>query len=86
MKKLSNITFYTWKEFCNKEKIELGEKVDESPIPLGYFKDSFLKICELSEEKEIIDKIKNIKNDNINTYEIIEMLYCKDGCNNGDGL
>lgn len=86
LKKLSNITLYTWKEFCINEKIELAERIDESPIPLGYFKGSFIKTCELSGENEIIEKIKEIGKEHNNTFDIIEMLYCKNGCNNGDGL
>lgn len=86
LKNLPNITFYTWKEFCINEKIELAEKIAQSPIPLGYFKDSFTKVCELSEENEIIKEIKEIKKKHTNTYEIIELLYCRNGCNNGDGL
>lgn len=81
-----NILVYTWKDFAESEgMISLG-KIKESPIPLGFFRDSFSKVLELSSKDEIIEEIKNIKKTNCKKYDIVEMLYCKDGCNNGDGL
>ena len=31
-------------------------------------------------------EISKIKISNEKKYDIVEMLYCKNGCNNGDGL
>ncbi|MCC0632381.1 hypothetical protein [Clostridioides sp. ZZV15-6388] len=81
-----NAVFYTWKEFAEREGIKSLGKIDESPIPLGYFKDSFEKVLEVSSEDEILSKIQEIKNGSEDKYDIVEMFYCKDGCNNGDGL
>lgn len=81
-----NIKVYTWKEFAESIGIKSLGKIDKSPIPLGFFQSAFTNIIEVSEENEIIKEIKNIKNNTLEKPEIVEMLYCKDGCNNGDGL
>lgn len=76
------VEVYAWKEFIENEDMKSLGKIEASPIPLGFFDDSFENVLKLSDEKEILDNIR--KNDK--KYDIIEMLYCKDGCNNGDGL
>lgn len=80
------IEFLTWKEFSESEDINLSGTLDKSPIPLGYFKETFNNVLEISSEDEIITEISNLKKCNEKKYDIVEMLYCKDGCNNGDGL
>ena len=81
-----NAMFYTWKEFAEQEGVKSLGKIDESPIPLGYFKDTFEKVLEVSSEDEILSEIQKIRNGFEDKYDIVEMFYCKDGCNNGDGL
>lgn len=80
------IKFFTWKEFIENEGMKSLGGVDESPIPLGYFKDTFENVLELSSEEEILTGISSLKECNEKRYDIVEMLYCKNGCNNGDGL
>ena len=80
------IKFFTWKEFIENEGMESLGSVDESPIPLGYFKDTFENVLVLSSEEEILTGISSLKECNEKRYDIVEMLYCKNGCNNGDGL
>lgn len=86
MSEKSGIEFYTWKEFIENEGMKSLGNIDKSPIPLGYFKDTFENVLELSSEEEILTGIRSLKKCNEKRYEIVEMLYCKDGCNNGDGL
>ena len=57
--------------------------LDESPIPPGYFKSLDAKISSVSGKENIENHFKMSlhKQD-----ELIEMLYCHNGCNNGDGV
>lgn len=80
------ITFATWKEFIENEGMKSLGNIEESPIPLGFFYDVFENVLEVSSENEIINEISKIKISNEKKYDIVEMLYCKNGCNNGDGL
>ncbi len=81
-----NIIFYTWKEFIESQGMHSHGQIDESPIPLGFFRKSFEEVLELSGKEIILSEIKNIKGHKIRKYDIVEMLYCNEGCNNGDGL
>ncbi|MDR5586638.1 hypothetical protein [Clostridium aquiflavi] len=76
------IIVLTWKEFIESEEMKSLGKIKASPIPLGFFDNTFENVLKLSNEDMIISAIKK----NQKKYDIIEMLYCKDGCNNGDGL
>lgn len=82
-KDIKNIEIYTWKEFAESQGIDSLGKIDKSPIPLGFYRKGFNKVLEISGEDEILESVSKVEN---NKYEVIEMLYCKDGCNNGDGL
>lgn len=82
LKDKKEVTVFTWKEFIESEGLRSLGKIEASPIPLGFFDDSFENVLKLSSEEEILSNIGN----NDRKYDIIEMLYCKDGCNNGDGL
>ncbi|BBF42670.1 hypothetical protein lbkm_1354 [Lachnospiraceae bacterium KM106-2] len=82
---LKNVTCYTWKEFIEGEQMNSLGHIEESPIPLGFFDDTFEKVARLSSEEEILSEITSIGKKE-KTYDIIEMLYCKDGCNNGNGI
>jgi len=80
------IKFLTWKEFIENEGMKSLGKIDASPIPLGFFENSFNKVLELSEENKILENFKFLKENKEKKYDIIEMLYCDGGCNNGNGL
>ena len=86
LKDKKNLFFYTWKEFAESEEILSLGKIESSPIPLGFFRDSFENVIEISSEEEIIKEVGIIIEDPKSKVEVVEMLYCKDGCNNGDGL
>ncbi|MGG2468320.1 hypothetical protein ACOV1W_11300 [Paraclostridium bifermentans] len=85
-KDLEDTVFISWKEFI--KKLNLYEKIqvkllDESPIPMGYFNSLESKISSISGEENIEAYFKN----NLHKEsDLVEMLYCKNGCNNGDGV
>ncbi|WP_311694898.1 hypothetical protein [Sneathia sanguinegens] len=79
---LENTFFFTWDEFCNKYSLNLkGKKLDNSPIPFGFFSDIEKNVISV-EEKDL----KNISNVSIKKVRLIEGLYCHNGCHNGDGV
>lgn len=85
-KNLEDTVFISWKEFIKNlkhhEKVQV-KLLDESPIPPGYFKSLEAKISSISGKENIENYFKNRlhKED-----DLVEMLYCTNGCNNGDGV
>ncbi|CDM70088.1 hypothetical protein CM240_2971 [Clostridium bornimense] len=85
-KNLQDTVFISWKEFV--KDLNLHGKIqvkplDESPIPPGYFKSLKAKISSISGEENIEEYFKN----NLHKEsDLVEMLYCTNGCNNGDGV
>ncbi|CAM2079220.1 MAG: Iron hydrogenase large subunit C-terminal domain-containing protein [uncultured Clostridium sp.] len=83
---LDETIFISWKEFLSslhsKENLK-NNYIDCSPIPLGYFDSLGVKIKSISGKDNIKECFKN------NLYyenNLVEMLYCDNGCNNGDGV
>ena len=81
---LRNTRFVSWRRFLE----QLGEEPagilpKESPIPLGFFTELGLHTVSLSGEEEIR---KYFANGIPGEVQLIEMLFCKDGCHNGDGI
>ena len=85
-KNLEDTVFISWKEFIKDLKSHdksIVKLLDESPIPPGYFNSLEAKVSSLSGEENIVSYFKN------NLYkkdDLVEMLYCTNGCNNGDGV
>ena len=82
--KLENIEFISWKAFLKELAVQIEcRQLDESPIPPGYFATLNVKTKSLSTKESIETYFKNhlYKND-----KLVEMLYCHNGCNNGDGV
>ena len=79
----NKIIYMTWVEFCVKFEIELDLKPKKTPVPLGFFDDTELKVGKINGEEEIEDIICKMKEDK---YDLIEILFCRDGCHNGDGI
>ena len=81
---MDNTIFMTWLEFLESlnQNIE-GNVLDNTPIPLGFFD-------RLNIEKESLSGNDNIesyfKNNKFKNLDMIEMLYCHNGCHNGDGV
>ena len=87
--KLENTTFITWKDFLKENNIILDslkkKELNESPIPLGFFDKlkRIYKVHSVSGEDAVAEIFKNnIYKDN----DLIEALYCSNGCHNGDGV
>ena len=59
--------------------------IEQSPIPPGFFTNLGVKTLSLS-SKEKIENALSYKFSEIKNYQIIELLYCENGCHNGDGL
>ena len=87
-KKLEDTLFISWKEFINELKQNENQKIkpkslNESPIPPGYFHSLDAKISSISGKENIENYFKN----NLHKEDdLVEMLYCTNGCNNGDGV
>ena len=85
-KNLEDTVFISWKEFIknlNSHDKSMVRLLDESPIPPGYFDSLEAKVTSLSGEENIVSYFKN----NLHKEDdLVEMLYCTNGCNNGDGV
>ena len=83
---LERTTFLTWKSFREQNEINLEMKrLGASPIPPGFFTNLGVKTLSLGS----VEKIQNAlsyKFSELKNYQIIELLYCENGCHNGDGL
>lgn len=81
---LPKTSFVPWRQFLQ----SLGEEPDgivpqESPIPPGFFTDLDVKSVSISGEEEIRDYFENFVPDQV---QVAELLFCKNGCHNGDGI
>ena len=85
-KNLEDTVFISWKEFIknlNSHDKSMVKLLDESPIPPGYFDSLEAKVTSLSGKENIVSHFKN----NLHKKDdLVEMLYCTNGCNNGDGV
>lgn len=81
---LKNTVFISWNRFVaslDEEPERIVQK--KSPIPPGFFTELGLKTVSITGEKEIREYFKDGVPDNV---QLVEMLFCKDGCHNGDGI
>ena len=83
---LARTTFLTWRSFREQNAINLKMRnIEQSPIPPGFFTNLGVKTLTLS-SKERIENALSYKFCELKNYQIIELLYCENGCHNGDGL
>ena len=83
---LERTTFLTWKSFREQNAINLKmHSIEQSPIPPGFFANLGVKTLSL-DSKEKIENALSYKFSELKNYRIIELLYCENGCHNGDGL
>lgn len=82
----AQIYFYSWKDFAAQHGIELCSPVGCSPIPLGFFDQTELNVQKLTEGDEIIKELSNPNRFIEEKVHLVEMLWCKEGCHNGDGV
>ena len=81
---LKDTIFLTWNDFVS----SIGEEPKrippkESPIPPGFFEGLGVKTASVTGEEEIRDYLKHgVPNE----VKIVELLFCKNGCHNGDGI
>lgn len=81
---LEETRFIPWNVFVQ----EIGNTLPaltlgQSPIPPGFFEGLELKHTSISNEEDIRNYFKNYKPSDV---QLVEMLFCKNGCHNGDGV
>lgn len=81
---LEETYFVTWNQFMKVIGEYLpGKKQKNSPIPPGFFDETGISTISITGE----EKIRNCLNEfEENEVELIEFLYCENGCHNGDGV
>lgn len=83
-KQLPNTRFITWLDFLEQHHIALNKKeLDASPIPPGFFQEYGTDAQSLFSRNQL-DKFFTAKA--YETKKIAEMLYCSNGCHNGNGV
>lgn len=95
---LSNTWFVPWNQFLQSlhdkqrsdistEKIAIQQSPKESPIPPGFFEGLELKTTSVTGEDDILKYLqKHLRKDVSNNIQLVEILFCKEGCHNGDGI
>lgn len=81
---LQDTRFVSWNQFLESVGGGLeGSVLKKSPIPPGFFGELEIKTDSVSGEEEIRNYFeKGIPED----VQLVEMLFCKEGCHNGDGI
>lgn len=85
---LERTWFVPWRKFLE----SIGESpeerlLEESPIPTGFFAELGLKTDSVTGEEEIREYFKKFQSgETEREVQLVEILYCKDGCHNGDGI
>lgn len=81
---LENTEFMTWREFMRIHHIPLqAVQLQASPIPPGFFAGLPARVNSMTKENVITDYFA------AGAYEkddLVELLYCQNGCHNGDGI
>jgi len=81
---LKNTRFVSWNRFVESIGSEpMGIAPKESPIPPGFFDELGLKTVSVTGEEEIRNYFENYEPGEV---QLVEMLFCKNGCHNGDGI
>lgn len=81
---LRNTVFTTLNHFATSLNCRLICKpLDQSPIPPGFFKELTNDIVSISSKEDIEDYFSKNKR---TSPELIELLYCSQGCHKGDGI
>lgn len=81
---LTETHFIPWNQFMALTGDLLkGKQQKESPIPPGFFDGTGVRTISITGEEEIRDYFKNYRPDEV---QLTEMLFCKNGCHNGDGV
>ena len=92
---LPHTTFVTWNQFLamfDDQPIQdsdtlVAQQLKASPIPPGFFEELGLKTVSVTGEEEIRDYFQTCFAKGVpNNVQLVEMLFCKYGCHNGDGI
>lgn len=82
--KLKDTEFFSWNQFLERLGDSLkGAQQMKSPIPPGFFEGTVEKVISVTGEEEIRTYFDNFQP---GQAQIAEMLFCKNGCHNGDGV
>lgn len=81
---LNETRFLPWNQFiASTGNAPSVVTLEESPIPPGFFEELECKKISVTEKENICDLFEHFKP---GEYDLIELLYCKEGCHNGDGV
>ena len=84
------VTFYAWNDWVKESTLYNAKPIGSTPIPLGFFEGLDIKVKSLTGEETVIEEVEKYKNckgtQKDKRVELIEMLYCKGGCHNGNGV
>lgn len=81
---LTETHFIPWNQFMAfTGDLLKGIQQRKSPIPPGFFDGTGVRTISITGEEEIRDYFKNYRPDEV---QLAEMLFCKNGCHNGDGI
>lgn len=81
---LENTWFVPWNKFIESIGSKPTARIPkESPIPPGFFDELGLKTVSVTGEEEIRNYFENDISDEV---QLVEILFCKEGCHNGDGI
>ena len=95
---LPKTRFVSWNQFLQSlhdrqrsevstANITIQKSPKESPIPPGFFEGLELKTASVTGENDILKYLqKHLRKDVSNNIQLVEMLFCKEGCHNGDGI
>ena len=80
---LEETTFIPWKKLlANWRECPAMKKLEGSPIPPGFFDETGIPVHKVTGKEEIAAYVSGCCGEE----RLVEMLYCKDGCHNGDGV
>lgn len=81
---LKNTWFVPWNQFLQSiGKKPEGKLPEESPIPPGFFSELGMETVSVTGEEKIRKYLEKPISEEV---QIVEMLFCKEGCHNGDGI
>jgi hypothetical protein len=83
---LPRLTFLTWTRFAQQHALPNWlKRIDDSPIPPGFFQFKELTVLETSGESAVRNALDQTANQTC-PADFLELLYCERGCHNGDGV
>lgn len=81
---LPETTFLPWNEFLRITGSEpTATSLEKSPIPPGFFEGLGFSHHSVTGETEIRELFQS---EELHHTDLVELLFCKDGCHNGDGV